>query len=79
MADSSWNILYIVATSHFLCILLVSLLHYYYMYIVTNDMGLVYLLLVSLLVLLCCTYDTTVYVEIENVQCVVMKVLVMMF
>ena len=28
--------------------------------------------------LLCCTYDTTVYVEIESVQCVVMKVLVMM-
>jgi len=44
------------------------------MYIVTNDMGLVYLLLVSLLMLLCCTYDNTVYVETGSVQCVVMKV-----
>lgn len=48
------------------------------MYIATNDMGLVYLLLVSLLMYLCCTYDTCVYVEIESVLCVVMKVLVVM-
>jgi hypothetical protein len=48
------------------------------MYSVTNDMGLVYLLLVSLLILLCCTYDSYVYVEIEGVQCAVMKALIVM-
>lgn len=75
MTDSFWNILYFVATSHFLCILLFSLLLHVYCYkwhgigvLVAGELADVAVLYIWQHCI-CCN---------ESVHCVVTKVLVMM-